>query len=157
MASVFRATVLGVNNSRLQGENKCPHSGFFFPSLRNSFYSLWKCQTQNHMLLLHCRGLSAHLVEKNGIFILTHKGTCLLKMGLRCDGKGLSQSLTGWSGPIFFMLLILFILGMFSVFILQNLEETYSSIYCLASHRSSYPVPELNYISRVSTLPWQHS
>ena len=100
MASVFRATFLGVNNSCLERTN-AHIQGFSFLLLRNSFYSLWKRQTQNHMLLLHYRGFSAHLVEKNGIFILIHKGTCLLKMGLGCDGKGLSQSLLGGQDPSF--------------------------------------------------------
>lgn len=153
MASVFRATVLGVNNT--PAKNKCPHSGFFFPSFEKLFYSLWKCQTQNHMLLLHCRGLSAHLVEKNGIFILTHKGTCLLKMGLGCDGKGLSQSLTGWSGPIFHVVDTVYFRDVLCIHIAEFRKETYSSIYCSISQRKLiYPVPELNYISSsLSTLP----
>ena len=41
-----------------------------------------------------------------------------------------------------------------SVYSWQNLERKLTLVCTVASHReSSYPVPELNYMSRVSTLP----
>ena len=138
MASVFRATFLGVNNSCLERTN-AHIQGFSFLLLRNSFYSLWKRQTQNHTLLLHCRGFSAHLVEKNGIFILIHKGTCLLKMGLGCDGKGLSQSLLGGQDPSFHVVDIVYFRDVLCIHIAEFRKETYSSIYCSISQRKLIP------------------
>lgn len=101
MLSVFRATFIRVNNRCLERINACIHN-FSFLLLRNSCYALWKCQTQNNTLLLPRGGLSEHLVGKNnGIFILTHKEICSLKMDFGWDRKSLSQPLTGYWRPIF--------------------------------------------------------
>lgn len=91
------------------------------------------------MLLLHCRGLSAHLVEKNGIFILIHKGTCSWKMDLGGDRKGLSQPLTGGQDPSFHVVDIVYFRDVHCIHIAEFRKETYAGMYCSISQRKLIP------------------